>query len=93
MHKASKINRTTASPRSTRRTCVWIPPDLGGLTHEQWWDERIRDDYSFLLSNQTRNMLTLNVTLASLIALHESGNTNYQTGRLCLKHQVNIITI
>ena len=47
MYKASKINHTTASSRSTRRNCVWIPADLCGLTHAQWWDERLRDDYCF----------------------------------------------
>ena len=47
MYKASKINHTTASPRSIRPNRSWIPADLCGLTHAQWWDERLRDDYCF----------------------------------------------
>ena len=46
MHKASKQNPTYSQPRAKRQTCVWFRPDLGGLTCKQWWDERMRVDYS-----------------------------------------------
>ena len=58
MHKASKINRAAApprsTPRSTRQTCVWLRPDLCALTHEQWWDERLRTDYSYVCTKSNK---------------------------------------
>ena len=46
MHEASKDNRTSPPPRAARQTCVWFRSGLCGLTHQQWWDERMRVNYS-----------------------------------------------
>ena len=48
MHEASRDNRTSPPPRAARQTCVWFRSDLCGLTHQQWWEERMCVDCSLM---------------------------------------------